>query len=315
MKSGFPRCNRANRAGERHLGSSSLAPMQQMPKNHLLTREEKLQVMRNLLKQAPPEEFNEVFNDLRLLVGDDSLMSQEAACLWALHNKVYFTPVRQKECEVLLTRHNELEESRFLDPQKQVSFKFDHLRKQASDFQAHAQEDKKGEMWRRALYEALNVYVSSHYAEGLCSVFIKDTAVRKILVACIEGHLNRPSAFWNGLWKSEWTVGLTPTSMSAQVTGTIDVHAHYFEDGNIHLTVCKEVIGTLPVTSEAQTAQDFVQLVEKADNQLQAGLAEEYQKMNDSHLKAFRRQLPITHSTIDWEKMVTARIVEAPAVH
>lgn len=268
--------------------------------------------MISLLKQAPPEEFCEAFSDLRRLVGDDSLMCQEVASLCALHNKLHFTPVRRKECEVLLTRHNELEEKHFLDPERQVSFRFDHVRREASEFQAHLQEDEKGEAWRKALYEGLKAYVSSHYPGGLCSVFIKDTAIRKILIACIACHLHRPSAFWNGLWKSEWTFALTPTS--TQVAGTIMVQAHYFEDGNIHLTVCKDVAETLPVTTETQTAQDFVKLLEEADHQFQGGLMEEYQRMSDTHLKALRRQLPITRSTIDWEKIVTAKIVEAPAV-
>ncbi|XP_065268794.1 F-actin-capping protein subunit alpha-2-like [Emys orbicularis] len=288
--------------------------MDRMTREQPLTRQEKVKIVSSLLKQAPPEEFCEAFSDLRLLVGDDSLMCQEAASLCALHNKLYFTPVRRKECEVLLTRHNELEEEHFLDSQRQVSFKFDHLRKEASEFQAHPQEDEKGEAWRRALYEGLKAYVSSHYPGGICSVFIKDTAIRKILIACIASRLHRPSAFWNGLWKSEWTFTLTPASTSTQVAGTIMVQAHYFEDGNFHLTVCKDVAESLPVTTETQTSQDFVKLLEDADNQFQDGLMEEYQRMSDTHLKAFRRQLPIIHSTIDWEKIVTAKIVEAPAV-
>nr|XP_025040585.1 F-actin-capping protein subunit alpha-1-like isoform X3 [Pelodiscus sinensis] len=98
------------------------------------------------------------------------------------------------------------------------------------------------------------------------------------------------------------------------VAGTIMVQAHYFEDGNIHLTVCKDVAETLPVTTETQTTQDFVKLLEDADNEFQGELMEEYQRMSNTHLKAFRRQLPITHSMIDWEKIVTAKIVEAAAV-
>ncbi|XP_075753129.1 membrane protein FAM174B isoform X1 [Pelodiscus sinensis] len=288
--------------------------MDRMTREQPLTKHEKMMIVSSLLKQAPPEEFCEAFSDLRLLVSDDSLMCQEAASLCALYNKLHFAPVRSKECEVLLTRHNELEENHFFDPQRQVSFKFDHVRQEPSEFQAHPQEDEMGEAWRRALYEGLKVYVSSHYPGGLCSVFIKDTAIRKILIACIAGRLHRPSAFWNGLWKSEWTFTLTPTSTSTQVAGTIMVQAHYFEDGNIHLTVCKDVAETLPVTTETQTTQDFVKLLEDADNKFQGELMEEYQRMSNTHLKAFRRQLPITHSMIDWEKIVTAKIVEAAAV-
>uniref|UniRef100_A0A8D2KWR8 F-actin-capping protein subunit alpha n=1 Tax=Varanus komodoensis TaxID=61221 RepID=A0A8D2KWR8_VARKO len=136
--------------------------------DHLLSKPEKVQVVSRLLKQVPPGEFKEAFSDLRTLVNDDTLMCEEAASLCAVHNKDHFTPVQSEECEVLLTRHNELEENHFIDPQKKISFKYDHLRRMPSDFQAHPEEDEKGEVWRRALQEALNAYVCSHYPEGLC---------------------------------------------------------------------------------------------------------------------------------------------------
>nr|XP_034987595.1 F-actin-capping protein subunit alpha-1-like [Zootoca vivipara] len=281
--------------------------------DHTLAKPEKAQVVSRLLKQAPPGEFNEAFSDLRMLVDDDTMMCEEVASLCAVHNKDNFIPVKSKKCEVLLTRHNELEENRFLDPQNRVSFKYDHLTRVPSNFQDQPEEDEKGEVWRRALQEALKVYVGNHYPEGLCSVFIKDTAVRKIFVACIESHRYKPSSFWNGLWKSEWTFALAPASTSTEVSGTIMVQAHYFEDGNTHLTVVKDVEETLLVTDETQTAQDFAKLVEKAENEIQGGLMEEYKQMNGTYLKSFRRQLPITRTSLDWEKVVTTRIVAARA--
>uniref|UniRef100_A0ABM5EY67 F-actin-capping protein subunit alpha n=1 Tax=Pogona vitticeps TaxID=103695 RepID=A0ABM5EY67_9SAUR len=286
---------------------------EELARDHILAMPDKVQAIARLVKQAPPGEFSEVFNDLRALVADDAMMCEEAANLCAIHNKDHFTPVKTEKCEVLLTRHNELEENCFLDPQNRVSFKYDHLKKVLSDFQDRPEEDKKGELWRRALHEALKAYISNHYPQGLCSVFIKDTAVRKIFVACIESHQYKPSAFWNGLWKSEWTFAWAPASTSTEVSGTITVQAHYFEDGNMHLTVVKDVEETLLVSDEIRTAQDFVKLVEKAENEMQNGLMEEYQRMNGTYLKSFRRQLPVTHTRLDWGKAVTARVLVARA--
>ncbi|KAJ7311373.1 hypothetical protein JRQ81_006992 [Phrynocephalus forsythii] len=279
--------------------------------DHICDKPERLRAISHLLKQAPPGEFKEVFSDLRVLVADDAMMCEEAANLCAIHNKDHFTPVKTERCEVLLTRHNELEDNCFLDPQNQVSFKYDHLREVLSDFQDHPEDDKKGELWRRALHEGLKAYVSSHYPQGFCSVFIKDTAVRKIFVACIESHQHKPLAFWNGLWKSEWTFALVPTSTSTEVSGTITVQAHYFENGNVHLTVVKDVEETLLVSDETRTTHDFVKLVEKVEDEIQKGLMAEYRHMNGSYLKSFRRQLPVTRTSLDWEKMVTARVLEA----
>lgn len=272
---------------------------------------EKVQVMSRLLKQIPPGEFKEAFSDLRMLVGDDVMMCKEAASLYSMYNKDHFIPIKWENGLVLLTRHNELEENRFLDPENKVSFRYDPLRMITSNFQDHPEEDEKRELWRKTLYEALKTYVSNHYPEGVCSVFTKDTAVRKFFVACIESHRYKPLAFWNGLWKSEWIFAVVPASPSTEVSGSITVQTHYFEDGSVHLTVTKDVEETLLITDENQTAQDFVKLVEKKENELQSWLMEEYQLMNSTYVKSFRRQLPITHTSLDWEKVVTAKIVEA----
>lgn len=267
--------------------------------------------MSRLLKQIPPGEFKEAFSDLRMLVGDDVMMCKEAASLYSMYNKDHFIPIKWENGLVLLTRHNELEENRFLDPENKVSFRYDPLRMITSNFQDHPEEDEKRELWRKTLYEALKTYVSNHYPEGVCSVFTKDTAVRKFFVACIESHRYKPLAFWNGLWKSEWIFAVVPASPSTEVSGSITVQTHYFEDGSVHLTVTKDVEETLLITDENQTAQDFVKLVEKKENELQSWLMEEYQLMNSTYVKSFRRQLPITHTSLDWEKVVTAKIVEA----
>lgn len=41
---------------------------------------------------------------------------------------------------------------------------------------------------------------------------------------------------------------------------------------------------------------------------LQLALMENYQKL-DSLLKGLRRQLPFTHTTVDWDKIINAKIV------
>lgn len=277
-----------------------------------ISNDEKARIARDFIIHAPPGEFNEVFNDVRVLVDNDNLLKESASSAFVTYNKDQFTPVELNgESEkVLVTEFNDVGNGRFLDPSSKKTYKFDHLKKVATDIQS-ANVDSTTEPWRSELEKALRSYISEHYKHGNSGAFAKRDGNTITLIACIEDHQFQPQNFWNGRWRSQWSVSFDSSTSSAEVKGILKVQVHYYEDGNVQLVSHKDIKEKLAIGSEAETAKAFVKLMSKSEREYQAALTEDYLIMSDTTFKALRRVLPITRTKIDWNKITGYQIGQA----
>jgi len=270
---------------------------------------EKVKVVTNFLLHAPPGEFDEVFNDVRVLLNNDNLLTEGAASAFSQYNKDQLMPVKLGEADLkgLVTDHNELGEGRFSDPRSKQSFKYDHLRKEASDLQPWTTDCAGVEGLRSAIETEVASYVKSHYNHGVSAVFSKEAG--KSIVVCIEDHQYSPRNFWNGRWRSQWTVNINGSK--AEVLGMLKVQVHYYEEGNVQLVSSKEVKDGISLGNDAEAGKALVKLMKDSEEEYQNGISENYQTMSDTTFKALRRALPVTKTKVDWDKITNYGIGKA----
>ncbi|KAG8197840.1 hypothetical protein JTE90_020117 [Oedothorax gibbosus] len=276
-----------------------------------LSKEEKMRIASDFILHSPPGEHNEVFNDVRVLINDDLILKEIAIGPFFQYDKDQLTPVKVEGSNFkgLITHYNDLGSARFYDPRSQQSFKYDFLRKETSDFRPMDPPNKPAEPWRRALEEAYTLYAQDRYKNGTCSVFSGPASEdgKISLIACTEDHQFQSSNYWNGRWRSIWTISFLPDSTTADVEGLIKVRIHYYEDGNIQLVSSKDVKESISISTEQKTANDLITIVEEAETEYQTALSENYQIMSNTTLKALRRKLPVTRTKLDWGKILTLK--------
>lgn len=281
-----------------------------MSEENTISEEEKVKIASNFLFHAPPGEFKEVFLDLRGLLHDDRILKKSLNNINAKYNQDQFV-----QCEIegsencLITEFNDLQNGRYLDPRSRVSFKFDHLQYKSSDFEPHNDIDSLSEPWRQHLERELTNYVKVHYKDAASCVFGSSDQGVITLVCCTEAHKFQPINYWNARWRARWAIIFQPFSKGeVELNGIIKVQVHYYEDGNVQLVSHKDIKESIQITDQERTAKSIVQAIERAENEYQNAISENYQTMSETTFKALRRALPVTRSKIDWNKISSYKI-------
>lgn len=100
--------------------------------------------------------------------------------------------------------------------------RYEHLRKEATDYRP-ADIDNVAERWRKPIETAVTTYTHSFYKYGVTSVYATSAGGNVTIIACIESHQFQPKNFWNGRWRSQWSVTFPETGGKAELTGVLKV--------------------------------------------------------------------------------------------
>eukprot|EP01116_Phalansterium_solitarium_P004664 TRINITY_DN15713_c0_g1_i1.p1 TRINITY_DN15713_c0_g1~~TRINITY_DN15713_c0_g1_i1.p1 ORF type:complete len:281 (+),score=65.37 TRINITY_DN15713_c0_g1_i1:180-1022(+) len=265
--------------------------------------EELCTIANNMVLASPPGEFMEVVADVRALLPDLSLFNESAPKVFREYNTEQMIQVDSpgKDHKVLITKHGEVADGEYLDPKGGQVVHFDHIKQTVTGSRPLSGElDSSLEPLRAAFERAAFDYCTQHYPHGTATVYGTNG---QIIVAISAARFN-PNNFWNGRWRSTWT--LVPGS--AELVAQLKIVVHYYEDGNVQLNTQTELRVPLQEGSPDVTAKNAFASIAKHEQTYQQQLETQYQQMGETTFKALRRALPVTRTKIDWNKIKNYKV-------
>ncbi|KAF9242564.1 F-actin-capping protein subunit alpha [Melanogaster broomeanus] len=271
--------------------------------------DEHLEAAASFVLQSPPGEINDVLNDVRVIVNDDVTLQDGILPALRDYNLAQFIVVdvpgtghQTIVSDVARKLSEDEDEERFLDPRSQTSFKFDHLRLEASDSRPE-EPNSEVEPLRAALETSALAYLAAHYPDGVAAVFAVQPPIN-FIVQIVSNKYN-PSNFWSGRWRSHYEIDFDE---SKTIQGKVLVNVHYYEQGNVQLETSHDFsISIPPMVANASpntAASKIFALIEAEETRLQTSLNESYHEMSEKAFKGLRRALPLTRQKIDWDKVL-----------
>lgn len=226
------------------------------------------------------------------MLGDDLNLNEAIA---QYHKDNYAAVEISEGHKFLLSNIGCVGESEFVDAKSGNSYKVDFEKLCATLFEEYNENQSSinNEERRKAETDFEN-YVNERYPAGLCAVYLKNKQLTVIL--CSTKY--NPKNFWNGRWKSTFNINLDRKTFE----GFINIHVHYYEDGNVQMELNK---------NHKDNFENFSELTKhalKLENEIQNGINQVYDELGECTFKSLRRQLPMTKTKIDWNKIFAYKL-------
>jgi len=261
---------------------------------------EKIKIAQHFILSSPPFQIEQVTSDVKKLLPDglltDGVLS--GACrVYNLENCISSDLNGEK---VLVCKAAEVDPTHYIDPKSKQIFGFNHITQKvvASDVQpAPSEMDDTSAEYCDSLQKAVDKYCAVQYPDGRGKglVYFKDGQLEVVICSSKENMRN----FYTGNWRSLFTVSLSQNS--AELSGVIKLHAHYFEDGNVQLTTKKDIpSATLTNAGADALASKVVDAIRSEEGKIQSSLEDMYANMKDETFRTMRRVMTVRREKFNW---------------
>ncbi|XP_068659794.1 F-actin-capping protein subunit alpha [Aristolochia californica] len=276
-----------------------------------LTIKQKKEIAKWFLTNAPSGEIQYIAKDIQSVLMDEHVYKMAVSEAFPLYNKAHMISLEMpnRTGDVLITPFGELDDIEYLDPRTCQVATIDHVKQACKAVRPATDEELPSsyiEEFRGALDAEVLKYVTETYPKGTCAVYcthgkdIEGPGADFELVVVISAARHSPQNFCNGSWRSIWSVAFKDELQEMEVTGKMQVGAHYFEEGNVQLDAKHECRDSTLLQSPEDSAVAITNMIHHHESEYFASLESSYSNLPDTTFKDLRRKLPVTRTLFPW---------------
>ncbi|VDN24444.1 unnamed protein product [Gongylonema pulchrum] len=232
-----------------------------------------IRIASTFLLHSPPGEFNEVFNDVRMLLNNDSLLKDGCAAAFAQYNKEQFMPVKvEGEADRYIEGHYE---------ETGIAAVFVNNDALTLCIESHRYQPKN--FW------------NGRWRSQWAVPFADGKTEQREIKGIIKVHVH---------YYEDGNVQLVS---SKEITAKVTFSADFSQAAkDVLKTIWDEEAKYQADFSQA--AKDVLKTIWDEEAKYQDAVQENYQQMSSTTFKALRRQLPVTGVKFDWNNAHAYRI-------
>lgn len=244
-------------------------------------------IISQLIGSAPLEELKSVSSNLSLVAP-----AARSSMIEALELYIRKAGILLAEKLVISELNKVRGSTKFWDFAGRRKFNIDIDSGQGIDFEDAQPELEYPEFYDQ-LVEDLKNYGTDHYPSefGVSVIPYSRDEIKIILI----GQKIDEENFYTGRWKSVYSV-----SSAGQISGSIYLDIHYFEDGNVRLNYEENITN---ISSQFDSS-NILNAINNIENQLTVKIIQDFNLLNQNAFKNLRRLLPVTKSKINWGKAI-----------
>lgn len=246
------------------------------------------ELVTSLIQSAPSSELPQVISSLKTISGASKSTIDDAISEYIKSQPIVISDY------IISSLNKDLHSSKFIDHIKQEKFTFDISKQEIIDVESYTPDVSVDS----SLVDKLQQYGEDNFQDYTFTIIPESEKVYTIVI--IGEKLNQDN-FYTGKWHSQYAVN------NGQITGSINLDIHYFEDGNVRLKYNESGVSSSSVgdgggeiSGSVSNASDVVNFINQADNAIELKLINQFQHLNQQSFKNLRRLLPVTRSKINW---------------
>jgi hypothetical protein len=261
--------------------------------NEKILHQDPKEIAKYVISHTPIGLLNKSLESLKILVKDEVLKSPEILKELQMYKENHLIPISVPniKTKVLISPYNKDSDDFYYDQIQKIRFKLNDKYEPENIEEYAINTEIFRKIWRR-----MDEYIKKYYNKDAVYYNVYNNAILNRVQILISGKIINTKNSWTGEWLSIWCMDIEQKI----IDGEIKINTIYYEEGNVQFNFNKKYEKTIKVTDESAMCDEFLEFIEKNENDVQNKIEELNKNLSEVYVKPLRKRISIIEKEMNW---------------